>query len=321
MVDQIHSKLRKKGKQTMLNRPNTLPVTELRAKLREVGPGQRRRKPILCWNCDKHPARDVHHLDDNHSNNVPSNLAAWCRGCHDDHHGITMHIVDLRLTARALAGIQQQRIGTENRLRGYVEVGRQLPTAEAYLHELEELEEAALDSVTTLVSSVPIYDLYLRKIKGVGPGIGGVLVGETGSSHRFQTISAYWSYCGLGVVNGAAPKRRKGEVANWQKRLRMTLCGRLADSFVRLADKGAMGRKLYDQYKAFYVQRDGEELTRAHIDRRARRKVVKVFLACLWVAWRQLDGLPVSDPYVADKLDHQHIYTPEDWVGSDWQFN
>lgn len=45
----------------------------------------------------------------------------------------------------------------------------------------------------------------------------------------------------------------------------------------------------------------------AHADARARRWTVKVFLAHLWQRWREIEGLPVSDPYVIDVLGHKTL--------------
>jgi len=44
---------------------------------------------------------------------------------------------------------------------------------------------------------------------------------------------------------------------------------------------------------------------REHINNRARRKMVKQFIADLWVKWRKLEGLPVSEPYAVAILGHQ----------------
>lgn len=50
-----------------------------------------------------------------------------------------------------------------------------------------------------------------------------------------------------------------------------------------------------------------------HIHNMARRKAVKIFLQHLWLVWRSLEGLPVSRPYVHDRMGHGTIYTPEEF--------
>jgi len=40
----------------------------------------------------------------------------------------------------------------------------------------------------------------------------------------------------------------------------------------------------------------------------------KIFLAHLWVKWREFEGLPVSQPYVQAILGHTHIIEPAQLV-------
>ena len=50
-------------------------------------------------------------------------------------------------------------------------------------------------------------------------------------------------------------------------------------------------------------------LKQSHAHSRAMRKAVKIFLQHYWVLSRKLANLPVTDPYVKDRLDHEHIIT------------
>lgn len=45
--------------------------------------------------------------------------------------------------------------------------------------------------------------------------------------------------------------------------------------------------------------------TDGHVDQRAKRRAVKLFLGVTWMYWRELDGLPVPDPYAGQLLGHQ----------------
>lgn len=45
----------------------------------------------------------------------------------------------------------------------------------------------------------------------------------------------------------------------------------------------------------------------AHLDMRARRYVSKIFLGDFWLEWREIEGLPVSDPYIIAK-DNEHSH-------------
>ncbi len=47
-----------------------------------------------------------------------------------------------------------------------------------------------------------------------------------------------------------------------------------------------------------------------HLDAMAVRKAIKLFLACLWLVWREAEGLPISKPYAIDKLGHNSYIVP-----------
>lgn len=55
-------------------------------------------------------------------------------------------------------------------------------------------------------------------------------------------------------------------------------------------------------------------LSEGHLHNMALRKMIKLFLAHLWMVWREAEGLPVSEPYVQEKLGHTHIIGPWDMV-------
>lgn len=51
---------------------------------------------------------------------------------------------------------------------------------------------------------------------------------------------------------------------------------------------------------------------KGHLDNMALRKMIKLFLACLWLEWRQAEHLPIRDPYPVDKLGHTKVITSEE---------
>jgi hypothetical protein len=46
----------------------------------------------------------------------------------------------------------------------------------------------------------------------------------------------------------------------------------------------------------------------------AFRKMVKLFLSLLFIAWRKGEGLPETQPYSQGVLKHEHIFKPEDFM-------
>lgn len=54
----------------------------------------------------------------------------------------------------------------------------------------------------------------------------------------------------------------------------------------------------------------------AHVDNRARRKAVKLFLALMTIKWREIEGLPVELPYSGQILGHA-VITPDEMLAAE----
>lgn len=136
---------------------------------------------------------------------------------------------------------------------------------------------------------------------------------------EFATVSKMWAWFGLHVVAGKAPKKVKNEEANWSHHMRV-VAWKTAKQFVMQGDSY---REVYDKYKERITKermplgkcRLFEECKsklvkvknpscKGHIDNMAMRYAVKRFLCDMWLKWRELEGLPVTEPYVFARLDH-----------------
>ena len=51
-----------------------------------------------------------------------------------------------------------------------------------------------------------------------------------------------------------------------------------------------------------------------HLDAMAVRKMTKLFLACLWLVWREAEGLPTRSPYAIEKQGHSTLIEPWEMV-------
>lgn len=277
---------------------NTLEIAELRQALRA---GELSCAAVGCEN----RATDVHHLDHDHSNHEPFNLAPACKLCHNEVHGITADMSDLKLLTRLFYSAQGQRKAAANRVRAYEALGIEVHYAKAALKDAQEFEDRIEGHIRALLRVNKFYRAWPKKVKGIGPLLAASLLSEIGSPDRFDSVSALWAYAGYHVnENGAAPRRTKGEKANWNARLRMA-AWKVAAQFVRTPD--CLGRQLYDGYRLFYEKRDGAE-PKWQIHARAMRRVTKDFLRCLWVAWRESRNDPVTEA-------HPDTWPmPEDWV-------
>jgi hypothetical protein len=138
----------------------------------------------------------------------------------------------------------------------------------------------------------------------------------------FDTVSKYWAWWGLDVRDGHAPKRKRGENIDWNPKMRM-LAWKISKQFVM---QGERYRMIYDAEKLrLTAERIGENgelfcahleecqaklkrrakpACKGHIDAMAKRKAVKMFLSHLWEKWREIEGLPVRQPYVIEKMGH-----------------
>jgi hypothetical protein len=163
--------------------------------------------------------------------------------------------------------------------------------------EEHELEARYKKIIQEWASGYKVYE-WLDSIRGIGSVLGGGLL-ATFDVRKTKHISSFWAYAGLGVVDGHAPKRTRGEKLNYSTQAR-TLCWKVADSFIK--QRTHIYRDIYDITKAEETAKlkdSGEKGWKQHADLRARRKMVKAFLADFWVAWRKSEGLPVDPPYSA----------------------
>ena len=215
--------------------------------------------------------------------------------------------------------------------------------AEKYEKEYEKL-------MKEFVESELIYTEFLEKIRGISTILSANLIKEFGYCENATYISSLWKYCGMHVVNGEAPVRKKGEKLEFNAKLR-TMVWKISDSFVK--QRTPFYRNIYDKEKKKQVkmldkfleglskedlkkfdklkkaESDGTKrkkmrgfvsevnpkapVTLLNADLRARRKMVKIFLAHYWQACKELSQKSqetqnmIAKPYVYDKLKHKHI--------------
>lgn len=170
-------------------------------------------------------------------------------------------------------------------------------------------QEDKLDrEIADLVKDYPIAK-KLKNINGVGPILTGKLISMI-DIEKANTASSLWRYCGLGVAeDGKRDRLVKGEKCKFNTNLKPVMY-LIATSFLRC--KNSPYKTLYYQFKEYY-QLNRSDWTPMHIDLAAKRKMVKVFLAHLYMVWRKLENLPDRPLYVHEKLQHTMIYKPEDF--------
>lgn len=186
----------------------------------------------------------------------------------------------------------------------------------SFYYEYKSLEERFKRFMERYVREhSPIYVRWLSRIRGIGPLLCMNLELFLGDCSRFPHPSAVWKYAGMHVVNGEAPKRRKGEKLDFRLDLR-TLCWKLTDSFIK--QRTPCYRTIYDMEKERQLElmekgAENAPKSKLHADLRARRKAAKLFLQHYFTVARYLAGLPVPPPYPLSHLRHVEYIPPPEW--------
>lgn len=243
--------------------------------------------------------------------------------------------------------VQDVRIRTANRLRNFPSKSKT-----GYPQELLKIEKHTKAELLMCLETVPIYAKWLSKVKGIGPCLGGGLLSvimirfslnksledysEIQKQHALKTkdsafrvpeirgisafanVSKLWKFCGLDVVDGHAPKRRRGQMVTWSPKMR-TLCWKIGESFVK---NGDYYRSRYEEFRKIEDEREficsvckknhpkATQCIKGHRYARAKRKTVKMFLAHLFDRWYRLEGLKPPEPYAKGFLGHSTYIPP-----------
>lgn len=248
---------------------------------------------------------------------------------------------------RSYDGIVKLGTQTKNRLHAMLDDAD--PAHQDEIVMMEKIQAGLTRDIERECRYWPIYNEWLKNVKGVGPYICGNLIllyyykfmpicvkcggdldkieggmkcaacgkeskGDGLLKHKvaykdFPNISKWWKYMGRHAEEGKMPKRQKGKVVDWSPRGRL-IGYNIGEQFNR--------QKEDHPYKAFALaekkQLEGREgLTKLHIHRMALNKAVKLFLAHFWMVARELDGLPVTEPYAGTILGHTGIIQPFYW--------
>ncbi len=189
------------------------------------------------------------------------------------------------------------------------------------MKEGKKIENRYKGAMMNYVSEEVVYNEFLNKIRGIGPILSANLIKEFGDCSNYDTVSRIWAHTGNSVINGIAPKRRKGEILSYNPKLR-TMTWKISDSLLKQnkgyyrqiydTEKEKQLNKIYDKgflaqkYSKPYKEND-TKLNKLHAHNRALRKMRKIFLDHFWHASRELNGLPAEKNYVEGVLHHNHI--------------
>lgn len=242
-----------------------------------------------------------------------------------------VNLSNLPFAVKTSLSLEKARVAAQVRITHLAKEGKQDPLTEELRDKIAGLEEFINSEITARVEAHPVAPWFLR-IKGIGLENIAKVIGFL-DIYKAPHRSSFWKFAGLHVVDGKSPKPQKGEKLPYNKTLRAT-CWRLGDSLRRARGsyyEKYLERKKYEKAK---VRKDGIKIVPSsrlpkkngkkyepkgiislgHIDSRAMRWMIKLFLAHLWEVWREAEGLPTEEPYSRERLGHDSYIDPWDMV-------
>jgi len=266
----------------------------------------------------------------------------------------------LSLLVRTYYDVQGQRIALNNRLLALQrnedlteERGDKLQAI--FKENLEAAETETARLIKAEVRDLPIWQHWLRNVKGIGPTFAAVL-----QSKIIEKRQAYYQHPehgprwgphpddlpehareGLSAQYGEPTGEVRHGLACFPKRASLhAYCGLATDGEgqAQRRKKGQQANwnrqlktaafligesftKTKGAYRAAYdyyraaEDAKGDAKSKAHALRRSQRKAVKLFLSHLWLVGRLEQGLPVEPPYPQGHLGHSHFIPPLRDVG------
>ncbi len=210
-------------------------------------------------------------------------------------------------------------------------------TKELLLESIKFKREFLLKPVKRLLVTHPAYPWFSR-VKGIGnENISKVIT--LIDIAKAPTISSLWKYAGFSVIEGKANRPQKGKKLDFNKELKV-MCWRVGVALIKANHLSKNGTKFGRFFKKYLeeekakFERDGKKViptkdwkkiaknpessedfrSEYYVQNRAFRRMIKLFLGCLWLFWRKAEGLAIRDPYPIEKMGHTTLIKPEEMI-------
>jgi hypothetical protein len=222
----------------------------------------------------------------------------------------------MRILANLYVTIQKARIAIGGRINAIERNATQgdIVWLSAYSIRLSQLEGELRLDMARLLTDQSAWG-WLQTVKGIGPTLACKLISGIDDIGRFDNISKLWSFSGYGLhpdpeQNGTQviQRLRKGFTSTFNQRLKTTVY-LAAESFLKC--HGRFSTLYYNAQEHYKVTHP--EWTPKHRQNASMRRMSKVFLACLWLSWREAEHLDVRDPWIIGKGEHTSYYKPADF--------
>lgn len=163
--------------------------------------------------------------------------------------------------------------------------------SDAIFQALRKEEMSREKELIRIVESLDIYQKLFAPIEGVGPMIASRLIVAIGDIRRFATDAKLKAFCGVHLLaDGRMPRKRSGELANWNNEARQALY-LLGDQFNRRPSsvRGQKLReykvKLREKHPEVEVVNGKKRYTDIHIHKMAIWRTLTKFTEWLWREW------------------------------------
>lgn len=241
----------------------------------------------------------------------------------------------IKINTRAYYDYQNERIAMDGRL-GQKKDGilkKKTPDRDPALllylqnrrDEIFEVEASLKKEIEVMICIHPLWIHFLSNVKGCGPVMAAVIISEF-DIHKAPMVSNLVSFAGLAP---GKDRKVKGKKCSFNQFLKSKLCGVLGSGFLQAKSVPYSG--YYYDYKLRLENSDVIVTERIRIEDRkglykgkktwdvkwrdaylihrhqaAIRKMIKEFLKDLYVAWRELEGLEIREPYAEEYLGREH---------------
>lgn len=191
--------------------------------------------------------------------------------------------------------------------------------------KLLEQERSLTKQLEKNLKNFAIYNEFLVNVCGCGPLMSGVILAYL-DPHSARHCSSFWKYCGLDVTfvekeidgevlligEGTGTKHAKLNTIEYISKdgtkktkngitynpfVKSKLIGVLATSFIMCGTKSHYNNVYRDYKMRLQNEPIHADKTPAHINNMAKRYAVKMFLKDLWIKWRELEGLEITEGY------------------------
>jgi len=243
----------------------------------------------------------------------------------------------LRLLIETYYDYQKGRIAYYNRLNRLPEEVRKQIENETLFKEIamsiENLEKSIVKAIEAEVKKEEIYTKFIKRIKGLGPVLGGSLIAWLCKERDFTIANSHpamesikqkpyakiekinekvsivimppvldiaeypsdvYKYCG--VIPGA--KRERGKQIDYNPKLKSQFW-KIVQQFLK--NGKSYYCVIYDSEKAKYLEKYG---IKGLADATARKKIARHLLASLYMMYKYLKGQPYYLPYPVEVLGH-----------------